>query len=173
MRSEMVRTLFGIIVCGCVAGASGAAPHIIYVDGAAMGVNDGSSWADAYVYLQDALTEAEGAVKPIEIRVAQGVYAPDKGDGVTLGDRNATFQLGNGVTLKGGYGGAGAFDPGHRDARRCETILSGDLNADDVEVADPSQLGDEPTRNDNTRHIVTGSGTDATAVLDGFVVTGA
>ncbi len=51
----------------------------VYVDDSASGTNDGSSWCDAYVYLQDALAAAAasgGAVT--EIRVARGTYTPDR-----------------------------------------------------------------------------------------------
>jgi phosphohistidine phosphatase SixA len=36
---------------------------------------------------------------------------------------------------------------------------------------DPNYLWDEPTRADNSYHVVTGSGTDETAILDGFNIT--
>jgi len=96
MRSGRFIPFFvvALCVCGVVAGQP---ERIIYVDEAAVGANDGSSWADAYVYLQDALAQAAVAAPPIEIRVAQGVYKPDQGAGVTPGDRDATFQLLNGV----------------------------------------------------------------------------
>ena len=74
----------------------------IYVDDDATGANNGSSWGNAYVYLQEALADANQAEKPVEIRVAQSIYKPDQGKNQTLGDRNATFQLINGVTLIGG-----------------------------------------------------------------------
>ena len=48
---------------------------IIYVDVDAKGANDGSSWADAYNYLQDALMMAPAG---IEIRIAEGTYKPDQ-----------------------------------------------------------------------------------------------
>ena len=51
---------------------------IIYVDADATGLNDGSSWQNAYNYLQDALANAKSATKPVEIRVAQGIYKPDE-----------------------------------------------------------------------------------------------
>ena len=73
-------------------------PLIIYVDDDANGLNNGSSWENAYNYLQDALADARSAEKPVEIRVAQGVYKPDQGIGITLGDRTSAFQLINGVT---------------------------------------------------------------------------
>jgi len=149
-----------------------AQPRIIYVDADANGINDGSSWTDAYNYLQDAFADANSAPKPLEIRVAQGIYKPDQGTGITPGDRMATFQLINGVTLRGGYAGFGEPDPNERDIDAYETILSGDLNGNDIDVKDPADLLDEPTRAENSYHVVTGSGTDPNAILDGFIITG-
>lgn len=99
----------------------GSAPtvggNVIYVDADASGANDGSSWANAYSYLQDALADSNSADKPVEIRVAQGIYKPDKGPNQTVGDGEATFRLINGVTLKGGYAGFSASDPNARDKK--------------------------------------------------------
>ena len=148
--------------------AAAASAKTIYVDANSPG-GAGSSWTDAYTYLQDALADAELAAKPVEIRVAQGIYRPDEGAGVIDGVRTETFQLINGVTLKGGY--AGAADPDAWDIGLYETILSGDLSANDAAVTNPSDLLTEPTRAENSYHVVTGSSTDATAVLDGFTIT--
>jgi parallel beta-helix repeat protein len=138
--------------------------RIIYVDEDANGANDGTSWQNAYNYLQDALADANSSPKPDEIQVAQGIYKPDQGGGKTPGDRTATFQLINGVTLKGGYAGFGEPDPNARDTEVYKTILSGDLNGDDNGYLNMSE---------NSYHIVIGSGTDANAVLDGFTITAA
>ena len=145
---------------------------IYYVDADANGVNDGSSWTDAYNYLQDALTDANSVTEPVEIRVAQGIYKPDQGEGITPGDRTATFHLKSGVAIKGGYAGLGTPDPNGRDIDAYETILSGDLDGNDVEVIDPCDLLSEPSRAENSYHVVTGSGTDPNTILDGFTITG-
>ncbi len=130
---------------------------IIVVDASATGNNDGSNWADAYTQLQSALAVASSGD---EIRVAKGVYKPA---GIS-GDRTATFQLLNGVTIKGGYAGSSSPDPNTRDIDAYETILSGDLNGDDD--------ANSANNSENSYHIVTGGGTDATAILDGFTITG-
>ena len=162
-----------LLLLGTVSIATG---KIVYVDADAAVGNNGSSWQDAYKCLQDALTVAKYGD---EIRVAEGVYKPDEhvvtgrfGPQVSgSGDRNATFRLINGVTLKGGYAGFGQPDPNTRDLAAHETILSGDLQGNDVEVADPARLCNEPTRVENSIHVVNGSGTDETAVIDGFTIT--
>jgi hypothetical protein len=100
-----------------------------------------------------------------EIQVAQGTYAPDRDEagGVTPGDRAATFQLLNGVAIKGGFAGIGAPDPDARDIDLYVTVLTGDLLGDDG----PPPHGNE----ENSLHVVTGDKTDATAALDGVTVT--
>ncbi len=144
---------------------------MIYVDGNAAGGNDGSSWADAYNFLQDALADANSAEKPVEIRVAQGMYTPDRGVGITRGDPGVAFRLINGVTVKGGFAGHFGIDPDARHIEVYETILSGDLNADDADHIDPDDLSSEPTRAENSYTIVTGDDTDETAMLDGVTIT--
>ena len=145
----------------------------LYVDANAPGLNDGSSWSNAYRYLQDALADAEAAEKPVEIRVAQGVYRPDRSSAHPEGtrDRKASFCLLDEVALKGGFAGLGASDPNARDIARYESVLSGDLAGDDVPVADPCNLVTEPTRTENSYTIVTASPCGRSAVLDGFTIT--
>ncbi|MBW2561176.1 MAG: right-handed parallel beta-helix repeat-containing protein, partial [Deltaproteobacteria bacterium] len=144
-----------------------AAPTVLFVDDSSPGVNAGSNWEQAYTDLQDALSIATTNSEVAEIRVAQGIYTPTEPDGY----REATFQLISGVAIYGGYAGYGAPDPNERDANIYETILSGDLNGDDSQVSDPCELITEPTRAENSYHVITGSGTDTTAVLNGFTIT--
>ena len=129
-------------------------PRRIYVDINTGGANNGTSWENAYNYLQDALADANSLEKPVEICVAQGIYKPDHGKNQHLEDQYASFQLQNRVTIKGGYGGIGEPDPDARDIAAYETILSGEISDDE-----------------DSCHVVTGSGTDRTAMLDGFTIT--
>jgi len=146
------------------AGNVAFAEQIIYVDADANGLNDGTGWIDAYKYLQDALADANSSTKPIEIRVAQGTYRPDEDTlhpGGT-GNRESTFHLINGVTIKGGYAGFGQPDPNARDTVLYQTILSGDI-------------GKLLVKSDNSYHIFyhpKGLNLDDTAILDGFTITG-
>jgi len=169
LKNCLVVLMFLVVTLGTARG------QIIYVDvGAAGPTHDGTSWQNGYQYLQDALADANLAVKPVEIRVAQGTYMPDTNSDETggSGDRAAAFQLIEGVTIKGGYAGWGEPDANARDIELYKTILSGDLDGNDVGVIDPCDLQDEPTRGENSYHVVIGTGADATAVLDGFTITG-
>jgi hypothetical protein len=143
----------------------------LYVDANAVGLNNGSSWVNAYRFLQDALANAKTAEKPVEIRTAQGVYKPDRGAGQKPGDRLASFDLFSGVALQGGYAGLGAPDPNVRDAKLYETILSGDLAGNDAQVRDPCDLQREPTRSENCCNVI--EIVDANDVrLEGLTITG-
>lgn len=137
---------------------------IIYVDADAPGAYDGSSWTHACEHLQVALNIA---MHGDEIRVAQGTYKP-------VGDRNASFELFSGITLKGGYAGFGEPDPNARDFLRYQTVLTGDLAGNDCPVAEPCDLLTEPTRAENSYHVVkvTGSGYGP-AILEGLTITAA
>ena len=143
-----------------------AAGPICYVKADATGTGSGTDWANAYTTLQDAL--ADNAC--IEIWVAAGVYYPDEGAGQTNDDRTSTFQLKNGVALYGGFAGTEATRD-QRDPARNITVLSGDIDQNDTTdahgvVTDPANI-----HGNNAYHVVTGSGTDGSAVLDGFVIT--
>ncbi|MHC4740454.1 MAG: hypothetical protein ACYS8Z_00930, partial [Planctomycetota bacterium] len=98
----------------------------IYVDTDVSVDGNGTSWAMAFKYLQDALVVADAND---EIRVAQGTYLPDcnSSDPNGSGDRSASFHLINGVIIRGGYAGCGEPDPNVRDVESYETVLSGDL----------------------------------------------
>lgn len=155
-----------------VVARTAAASGTIYVDADAPGANNGLSWENAYVFLQDALADANSAEKPVEIRVAQGTYTPDQGFQQTLGNKSAFFQLINEVAIKGGFAGFSELYPNARDIEAYETILSGDLNGDNIDINDPGNLYSVPNRYDNSSHVVKGSNTDQTAVLDGVTITG-
>lgn len=147
----------------CAGSASG---DVLYVDDDAPRGGDGQSWATAYPFLQDALAEAAAAGGDVtQIRVGQGLYRPDvdAANPAGTGDQLATFQLVDGVWLAGGYAGIGAPRPNERDLSNYVTTLSGDLLGDDGPgFAD---------NGDNSWHVVTGSQTDATAIIDGFTIT--
>ena len=163
-----------LFILTCLILAIPCSARTIYVDVNTPDNSDGSSWAKAYKYLQDALADARSSGDVNEIWVAKGIYTPDSNSDHPkgTGDRTATYKLVNAVALKGGYAGFGKAKPNARDTVAYEVILSGDLDNNDVDVNDPCDLVKEPTRGENSFHVVTGSHTDSNTVLDGFTITG-
>ncbi|HNM27542.1 MAG TPA: hypothetical protein PKL15_18990, partial [Saprospiraceae bacterium] len=126
-----------------------SAQNILYVNANVQGgQQDGSSWANATPDLQLGL---ELAVSGDQIWVAQGVYYPAAGT-----DRTASFYLKQGVKLYGGFAG-GEQNLDERSYAANETILSGNI-------------GNPALANDNSLHVVRGSGLDSTTALDGFTI---
>ena len=156
--------------------ASAANEKIIYVDDDAVGKNDGTSWQNAFRFLQDALANANEAEKPVEIRVAQGIYKPynpDQGEEITLERREQSFLIISNVTIKGGYAGVDNTNPNLRDHRLFHTILSGDLSGNDPSnVTEPNDLYAHETRQDNAYHVVLINQPDESVFLDGLVISG-
>ena len=158
--------------------AAAGAQTVLRVDCTASDASpDGSTWVKAYPHLNDALTAATGIAEPgspVEIWVAECTYMPDGGSAPPVGvhtagslSRLATFQLIDNVEIYGGFptgGGGGIFSSRDPDPETNQTMLSGDLDGDDG----PDFAGNA----ENSYHVVTGSGTDTTAVLAGFTVTG-
>ena len=142
---------------------------VIYVDDDAPDANgDGSSWENAYKYLQDALAHASSGDK---IRIAQGTYKPDRDSNSPggSGDRFANFNIPNGVEIYGGYAGLGATDPNENNPQNYETILSGDLSGNDAEAVEPNSLESDPNRTDNSIHVIKAIDIDI-AVMEGLTV---
>lgn len=136
-----------------------------YVKVGATGNATGTGWANAYPNLQDALAAADGNPAIVELWVAAGTYKPDIGAGINLMDRNAAFRPRNGVAVYGGFAGT-ETQLGQRNPAVNVTILSGDLQGNDTgDLADSS-------RAENSFRVIDGTGTDGTAVFDGFVITG-
>lgn len=163
MSNKVIRNnwlVISVILMGWLSAISHGAT--IYVDDDASLLGNGQTWGTAYKYLQDALAAATATD---EIWVAQGTYKPDQDEAgnVTAGDRNATFELKNGVSIYGGFSnGGGAWET--RDPNAYETILSGDLNGDDG--PDFANNGENSL---NVAHISWASGM---TTIDGFIITG-
>mgnify|MGYP006424461039 CR=1 FL=1 len=179
-RGARLAVLVGLLF---LMGAAGPAHAQIYVDADAMGVNDGTSWADAYTDLQTAIDNATGSS---ELWIAAGIYKPDnEGDSFTITGAK------DGIKLYGGFEGT-ETNRDQRAPREHRTILSGDLNGDDVdpdndgiiEDADPNQDGipENLKGGENAHHVLLvdgGSGIGATVtddvtartLIDGIAVT--
>ncbi len=139
---------------GVVAPAHAAG--ILYAKPTASGTGNCSSWANACT-LQTALTNA---VSGDEIWVMEGVHKP-----TTDGNRSVSFQLVSGVAVYGGFSGDEAVREQRHPDKYDDTILSGDLDGNDND----NIVYDEPTRSENSYHVVVGA---TNARLDGVVVTG-
>jgi hypothetical protein len=133
------------------------AAGVIYVVPGGAGAQTGTDWASA----KDLQAALQSATNGDQIWVKAGIYTPTTG-----ADRSATFQLKSGVALYGGFAGI-ETSLDQRDPATHISILSGDLLGNDSGAV----ASDNPTRSDNSYHVVTGSGTDDTAILDGFTIT--
>ncbi|MEM1042705.1 MAG: T9SS type A sorting domain-containing protein [Bacteroidota bacterium] len=135
----------------------------IFVDQSATGAGDGSSWADAFTDLQDALSVAASGD---EIAVAEGTYTPS-----STGDREESFVIPSRVNIFGGFP-TGGGTPMQRDPDLFETVLSGDLAGNDG----PDFVGND----ENSFHVVrmtdvtdcTRDQPEVTVVFDGFTIRG-
>ena len=97
------------------------AQTIIYVDVDATGTNDGTSWANAYNSLHDALTNTTTA--GAEIWIAEGTYKPV--------NASTPFLNQYGVNIYGGFVGTeSARSDRSTDPWLHPVYLSGDLNGD-------------------------------------------
>ena len=138
---------------------------ILYVDDDAPLGGDGQSWSTAYKYLQDALLVANDDSGVHEIRIAGGVYTPDKDEvgHYAPGNPAAFFDTRSELAIIGGYRGLTAGgNPDDRDIAFFETVLSGDLDGNDTPYF--QNMGD------NSRTVLSTSGTDATAIVDGVTI---
>ena len=127
-----------------------AASGVLYA--APNGLTNGAcdSWANACT-LEYALGTV--AASGDEIWVMQGVHYP-----TTSTDRTISFQLITGVGVYGGFDGT-ETSLDQRNPATNLTTLSGDIGTIGIHT-------------DNSYHVVVGSGTIASAVLDGFTITG-
>lgn len=112
----------------------------IYVDADATGAGDGSSWADAYSDLSNAL-ENVGQITA-EIWIAEGTYLPH----ASASTESFEFYKNN-LTVYGGFDGTETLLK-DRDVAAHPTLLSGDLNGNDADVN-----FNEATRSENSNVI--------------------
>jgi hypothetical protein len=154
------RTVILLMLLGLLALLAPTAPlhaaGVIYVVPGGAGAQTGTDWASA----KDLQAALQSATNGDQIWVKAGIYTPTTG-----ADRSATFQLKSGVALYGGFAGTEA-SLDQRDPAANMSILSGDLLGNDSGAV----ASGNATRSENSYHVVTGSGTDDTAILDGFTI---
>lgn len=131
---------------------------IVYVDSAAAGANNGTSWVNAYRRLSDAnVALMLNSATAFEVRVAKGTYYPTGAQNST--DRGRAFLIDGGSAMRrilGGYPTGG----GTRNPALNRTTLNG-------------EIGDAGIKTDNSYHIVimnNNSAADDSLILDGFVI---
>ncbi len=127
--------------------------NVLYVNSNATGNKLGSSWANAFTSLKDAL--ALNCPNITQIWVSKGTYKP-----TTNTNRDSTFTMRNNLAIFGGFAGTEASLSERRPAKNT-TVLSGDI-------------GGVNNVNDNSYNVIrnNNNGLNATAVLDGFTITG-
>ncbi|TFH17976.1 MAG: DUF2341 domain-containing protein [Lentisphaerales bacterium] len=127
----------------------GGGPAVIYVNYFATGADNGTTWADAFTNLQDALS---AAVSNDQIWVRAWTYVPTYGT-----NRSISFEPKNGVSLFGGFAGT-ETNLQQRNWIINRTVLSGDLNGDDIGFTNNTE---------NSYQVVRGTNN---TVLDGFII---
>lgn len=122
----------------------------VYVHETATGLNNGTSWANAFTNLQDAIYTAGRYENIQEIWVAEGTYKPH------ATDRSMSFVLTDSIKIFGGFLGIES----ERDVRTSDptlVLISGDINVQD-------------TLSDNSYHILIGDSQCEECKLDGLTI---
>lgn len=165
-------------------GATISQANVICVNDSATGNDTGGCWADAYVFLQDALNNADTLNKDAdpnnditEIWVASGTYYPDQGIGLVNDNEELSFVIPSGVKVYGSLLGtedATDFNPPTLDDRGLDmmdpldptspteptSILRGDIGQNTLPV---------PT-NARSHHVVFTQNVGPGTRLDGFTI---
>jgi predicted outer membrane repeat protein len=123
--------------------SSFASAATCYVNFAATGSNDGTTWENAYTDLQSALADGPACA---QIWIARGTYKP-----TATTDRTISFNIKPFVAVYGGFAGGELFI-GNRILPGNPTILSGDI-------------GVAGNNSDNSYHVVVMDGTTASGVI--------
>ncbi len=137
-----------------------ANPGVLYAAPESQASADCSDWDNACT-LQTALSNA---VNGDEIWVRMGVHYPGT-------NRVDTFTLKSGVRVYGGFAGT-ETSLEQRSWVTNVTVLSGDVDQDDLNT-DGNFIAEVSSDivGSNAYHVVTGSGADNSALLDGFIIT--
>ena len=126
---------------------------IRYVKHNASGSNNGNSWTNAYVALQDAINAASSGD---ELWVAAGTYKPTRipSTGATSSSsRDLSFYLDKNIKIYGGFAGT-------------ETLLS-QRNISENQVTLSGDIGTIGSNSDNCYHVFIMSGLSSSAPANG------
>jgi predicted outer membrane repeat protein len=151
-----------LFVCLAVPSASAQTSTIRYVNHAATGANNGTSWANAYTRLELALAAAQ---PNDQIWIAKGMYYPT----TSSTNRLASFVLKDQVALYGGFAGT-ETTLNQRSSAVHRTILSGDIDKNDIHedgiVTDTSNI-----TGTNSYHVIFANNLSNGARIDGLYIT--
>ena len=137
----------------------------LYVATANTSPGTGTSWAESFKFLGDALDIVSDCEAPVEIWVAQGTYYPDDGFMRTDGDQNASFKLLPNVQIYGGFiGNETALSERIWQTNLC--VLSGDIDQDDGTGQSSDNNSYQVVHNDYDASAPLGP----SAIIDGFIV---
>lgn len=117
-----------------------------FVNSSATGMNDGSSWDNAYKELKTAIENTCSDT----IKVAMGTYKP------AIKNRDSSFNINRGITILGGYPNTGKPADKLRNTDLYPTILSGDTG-----------IGGDST--DNSYNIMKISCPDTSVHIEGLI----
>ncbi|PKR81340.1 hypothetical protein CW751_04600 [Brumimicrobium salinarum] len=138
---------------------SASALNRLYVDDDATGNNDGSSWADAFTDLNDALLHvaSSSSYDGSEIWIAEGFY--------TRLSNTQSFIVDNNALLYGGFAG-NETDLNQRDISNHPTIISGDVGWNDTGAPSSSN---SYMMYDNAAHVFKVQSSNR-ALFDGLII---
>jgi len=148
--------------------------NIVHVDQNASGLDNGTSWLNAYNSLQDALDKADACPMVSEIWVAEGTYLPEKYPSGCVGctsNRDFTFYIKPGLKLYGGFAGDETI-LSERNSLENITIISGDFNDDDI-TSGIGNLFNISNNSENAHHVILSVGQNSSqTIIDGFTILG-
>lgn len=133
------------------------AGNIAYVNFAATGLNNGTSWANAFTDLESALNASRNC-GVTQIWMAKGTYKPTKDSFANTSPtdpRDKTFYLYDGVAIYGGF--AGTETAISQRVASNITVLSGDI-------------GNISDNSDNCYHVIVAVNDGNTTILDGLSI---
>ena len=152
------RFLRSAALAGALLAAPSALADTIFVDAnLATGLGDGSSWVNAFQGEHGLRAALATATSGDKVFVADGRYLPS-----SIANRADSFSLMNGVEIYGGFLGGESNEFERPPSGVAPSVLDGDLAGNDG----------SNVFTDNSYHLIRTTGTNTTAVIDGFVVRG-